>query len=188
MRNKNLYSKFYIDYDGKTVTALMLLNKIIPKIEGIYYPRNNSFSDPLVSLIYSFTKFNNGIPNISYVNLFSALKNSINGIEKLFKSAEEFNKIMKTSDRSEQLIEFFENLGVQEFSEDALNYELLFRAIFSKERGFPYIFGSIDKGGIIKFKSTYYTLSDTYGMPYDTILLMNETRYKGWRIYEDDNN
>lgn len=188
MRNKNLYSKFYIDYDGKTVTALMLLNKIIPKIEGIYYPRNNSFSNPLVSLIYSFTKFNNGIPNISYVDLFSALKNSIGGVEKLFKSAEEFNKIMKTSDRNEQLVKFFESLGVQEFPEDALNYELLFKAIFSKERGFPYIFGSIDRDGTIKFKNTYYTLSNTYGMTYDTILLMNETRYKGWRIYEDDNN
>jgi len=71
---------------------------------------------------------------------------------------------------------------------DENNYNILFTQIFSKERGYPYSYLNTSKDGIIKFKIDY-SLENTYGLPYDTILSLPKSKYKGWNIliHELDN-
>ena len=177
-----------VSYNGREYTARQLLDRILPKIEGIYSPRSDKYKgDPIIDAIYNEFTFKNGTPILSHTQLYSILSSNIEGFSKYFTSAKKFNEEMNTDEKSENVINFFEQKfgieGVEDNTE--LNYTILFDAIFSKLRGFPYKFRSIYDGKI-KFNSTYYTLGETYGMSYDTIILMDETKYRGWRIYEDD--
>ncbi len=108
-------------------------------------------------------------------------------------SEEKNKKIQELLDSDEYykiLNKFFAQFNLDILGElyDENNYNILFTQIFSKERGYPYSYLSTSKDGIIKFKIDY-SLENTYGLSYDTILSLPKSKYKEWNIliHELDN-
>lgn len=188
IRNKSKYSKITIFSEEGNYTAAVLLDSILPKIEQVYYPKNNNYSTPLVKNLHGQggISYSNGKPQISYGNLYNILSGQLN--LSMFKSQKEFNQQMKSSEKTDEIIKFFEQFNIDVTDSTEENYNILFQNIFSKERGYPYSYSYVDKDGIIRFKSNYYSKEGAYGLGYDTIVLLPKTSYKGWNIVEHELN
>ena len=194
IKNKTKYNKITIFSEGEdSYTASVLLDEILPLIENIYYPKNNNYSSPLIRNLHGpgGITYDKGKPQISYNDLYNILSGSLD--LSMFKSQKEFNDSMKSFDKSEQIIKFFGQfkLSEQDLNPEQENYDILFQQIFSTERGYPYSYSRITKEGIIKFKSNYYSLEENYGLSYDTIISLDKSEYKGWKILRhqlDDEN
>ena len=186
IKNKSSYNNISITTEKGTYTALSLLDDIIPKIEHIYYPKNNNYSSPLVENIYNGMSFSNGNPIITVQKLYNILNGNIK-ISKIFSSQSEFNLEMNSKNKSEKVLKLFQDLGVQvDEKNEEDNYSLLFNIIFNQERGFPYKY-RINKNGNLLFRSTYYEAKETYGVTFDTITLMDTYSYRGWEIKKNSN-
>lgn len=192
IKNRNKYNKISITKDNDTYTASVLLDNILPLIENIYYPKDNNYSTPLVKNLHGpgGIVYNNGKPQISYSDLYNILSTSLN--LSMFKSQKEFNEQMNSNEKSEDIIKFFKQLNIseerlnsEELNEES-NYSILFKEIFSSERGYPHSYLSTSKNGIIKFKNNYGSKEQAYGLPYDTIIQLPTTSYKGWTITEHE--
>lgn len=186
IKNKSKYNNINIFYKNGNYTAAALLDSILPKIKGIYTPKNNNYSTPLIRNLFApgGMVYKNGLPTISYGNLFTIL----NGQYKMsmFKSQSEFNTLMKSNQKPDNIVEFFNQFNIDVTDNIDENYSILFEQIFKDERGFPYLYRITNKDGKILFKSNYYKLEDAYDMTYDTILLMDKTSYKGWTISNNE--
>lgn len=183
INNKSKYNNIIIEGEQ----ASYLLNQIIPTIEDIFYKRNNSYKNPIVKNIYDRAKFSNGVLSISYSDLYHIFENSNYNL-KYFKNQKDFDEEMSKDEKSQNIINFFnQNLGRDISTMEGSGYDILFNLLFSEERGFPYKY-NYSKDGKINFKTTYYKLKDTYGIGYDTILLMKDIPYKNWHIYKNGNN
>ncbi len=191
IKNKSKYNKISITENNITYTAAVLLDDILPLIEGIYYPKNNEYSTPIMKNLHGpgGITYNNGKPQISYSDLYNILLSSSINLS-MFKSQKEFNEQMNSDEKSENIIKFFtqfdlseEDLHSEKLYEES-NYNILFQQIFSKERGYPYSYLNTSKEGIIKFKSNYGSKEEAYGLSYDTIIQLPTTPYKGWTITE----
>jgi hypothetical protein len=63
---------------------------------------------------------------------------------------------MKSSEKTDEVINFFNQFGIDVSENDEENYSILFKEIFKNERGFPFFYSRINKDGKIFFNSTYY--------------------------------
>ena len=185
IKHKSQYSKININTEKGIYTASNLLDKIIPEIRGIYYPKNNNYSTPLISNLFApgGMIYEKGLPTITYNKLY----NILNGQYNLpFKSQKDFNDQMKSAEKTDEIIQFFNqfNIDVSESTEE--NYSILFKEIFKSERGFPFFYKRVNKDGKILFDSTYYEQESTYGATWDTIVMMDQDFYRGWRINKNE--
>lgn len=185
IKHKSQYSKINITTENGIYTASYLLDKIIPEIKGIYYPKNNNYSTPLVANLFApgGMIYEKGLPTITYDKLY----NILNGQYNLpFKSQKDFNSQMKSSEKTNEIINFFNQFGIDVSESEEENYSILFKEIFKNERGFPFFYKRVDKNGKILFNSTYYEQESTYGATWDTILMMDQDFYRGWRINKNE--
>ena len=193
IKNKSKYNKINILDDNNYYTASTLLDQILPLIENIYYPKNNNYNTPLLKNLHGpgGIIYDKGKPQISYNDLYNILSGQFD--LSMFKSQKNFNEQMTSDEKSDVVIKFFKQLGIDEddlfFSEkfyNEENYNILFNYIFSQERGYPFSYLKTTNDGIIKFKSNYYSLEENYGLSYDTIISLPKTKYKGWNILEHE--
>lgn len=189
IKNKTKYNKITIAEGSDVYTASVLLDEIIPLIENIYYPKNNNYSTPLMKNLHGpgGITYSQGKPHISYSDLYSILSGQFN--TSMFKSQKEFNELMQSKNKSEEVIKFLEqfelsedDLNSEEFY-DVSNYGILFQQIFSKERGYPLSYKNT-RDGIINFESNYYSKKAYYGLSFDTIISSPQQQYRGWNIVE----
>lgn len=184
LSNKSKYNNIIVN-DKQAST---LLNNIIPNIEGVYYKRKNDYTNQLVVNLYDRTKFKNGIPSITYSNIYQVLSNAGYNLTH-FKNQKDFHFKMQEEEKSSELLAFInENFGQDISERPETGYEFILNKLFSEERGFPLRFSKVIGDKII-LESTYYKLKDTYGISFDTIQLMQRLdNYRGWRIYKNGNN
>lgn len=186
IKNKSKYSRINIFTKEGNYTASALLDSILPKIKGIYNPKNNNYSTVLVKNLFApgGMIYNNGLPTISYNSLYNILSGQYK--MSMFKSQKDFNSAMKSNEKSDEVIEFFNQFGIDVTDETDENYSILFNQIFKDERGFPYSYRITNKDGNILFKTNYYKMEDAYDATYDTILLMKRKLYRGWKINSNE--
>lgn len=188
LRNKTSYGKINITIDENVYTASNLLNRIIPLIEGVYYPKNNKYSTPLVQNLFApggLEYKKNG-----YIILYKDFYRILNTAYDLsmFEDSDEFNTLMKSEEKSDKIIEFFQkNFMLSIVGNNSENYSILFEQIFSKERGFPYKYEKTNRDGIINLKSTFYEIKESFDIGWDSIVLMESFSYRGWNIKKTKN-
>lgn len=196
--NKSSYLSLKENFDGKSVYRI--LNNFIPEIEGLCHQRQDKFSG-LLGEFYFKLRFGDDKVHVKDSDLFRVLSQDDN-ISKLLKdykiiSGKQLSELMhpKISSLSEKdketVIGFLKQfLQIDEIPDDVdvSGYNILLNhqnGLLNTQRGFPFKF-SYSRGNKLYLNSTYYALKDTYGITFDTIVMMNKIQYREWNIYENN--
>ena len=117
IKNKGKYNKISITEGDDTYTASVLLDNILPLIENIYYPKNNNYSSSLIKNLHGpgGITYSNGIPQISYNNLYNILSTFLN--LSMFKSQKEFNELLNSDKKLKEQKKYEELLAMPQSEE-----------------------------------------------------------------------
>lgn len=193
--NKSSYNSFNVD----GVSAYTILNNIIPNIENIYYKRKSDFKSIEVGNFYTFVSFNKGLPQVSTKNFWKFMTLQNYDVQKFFKDETEFFTLMKQiiseGEQSDELKpqmqkvnDFLRSVIGRDPDKSITGLQNFMEYLFKQEPGFPYIYKEINNKNFLIFESTYYQAKKTYGLTFDSILLLNRNTYKNYRIYDDGTN
>lgn len=189
-----------IDINGKIVYYYEIIQPLIKTIEGIYNKPKNLYKSPVVQKIYDRrnSKKNNNSIDIGFDTFINIIYDSIPTLSSNFsktrlknillanyldfenfneKDKKDFNQLLKVL----QTENFLSQEKVLQLSENP-NIEDIINSILSSEPGFPYRFEKITNLNLY-METTYYKISETYGVTIQDILQSKPEDYNGWKIY-----
>ena len=185
--NKNAFTKIFLD-NGKS--AIQVLEKFLRNLKN--YDTPIEYDDPFITAL-NYNKFYKGNGQIftSYKVLYNLFKQYYPvlldnlGITK----ESDFSKTITTEDAVEAIIATIQNSEEQnrlrqELSQSINGHDVLLRFVLSSEPDFTYSYKYQTKKGIT-LEQQYTPISNKYGITFDTISIMPESKYKGYNIYKD---
>lgn len=185
--NKKAFTNIFLE-NGKS--AIQVIEKFMRNLKD--YDTPNEYNDQFVTAL-NYNKFykGNGQIFVSYnvlYNLFQQYYPAILDNLGITKESEfsnsldknqTINAIMSTVQNADPLQE--------QLSQAPNGHAALLQFALGIEPDFTFAYKSQSKKGIT-LEQQYTPISDKYGITFDTIKNMTETKYKGYNIYQDGNN
>lgn len=186
INNKKAFTKIFLD-NGKS--AIQVLEKFLRNLKD--YDTPVEYNDQFVTAL-NYNKFykGNGQIFVSYDTLYNLFRQYYPAIlDNLgITKQSDFSKSLKTEDVINAIAATIQDSNQQEqirqeLSQSINGHNALIQFALSVEPDFTYTYKHQSKKGIT-LEQQYTPISDKYGISFDTISNMPESKYRGYNIYQ----